>query len=223
MRPITEIIVHCTASPEGHPMTVKQIDDIHRNERHWANGIGYHKVIYLDGTIHDGRPLDMIGAHCNDGGHNRYSIGVVYVGGCAKDGKTAKDTRTPEQKVALANLLEELHKKFPNATLYGHRELVCNLKKKDSHYDCTQCKGYPAYCRDAKKSCPSFDVHELIAHNARAIRHTAATPRNLAPRLTFTNMMTSLTISKNETHFLLLLSYLFVFCFHNLFDVTYCL
>ena len=175
MRPITEIIVHCTASPEGRPMTVKQIDDIHRNERHWANGIGYHKVIYLDGTIHDGRPLDMMGAHCNDGGHNRYSIGVVYVGGCAKDGKTAKDTRTPEQKVALANLLEELHKKFPNATLYGHRELVCNLKKKDPHYDCT------------------------------------------------TNMITSLTIPRNETLFLLLLSYLFVFCFHNLFDVTYCL
>ena len=199
MRPITEIIVHCTASPEGRPMTVKQIDDIHRNERHWANGIGYHKVIYLDGTIHDGRPLDMMGAHCNEGGHNRYSIGVVYVGGCAKDGKTAKDTRTPEQKVALANLLEELHKKFPNATLYGHRELVCNLKKKDPHYDCTKCKGYPA----------------------RAIRHSVETPRNLALRLTFTNMITSLTIPRNETLFLLLLSYLFVFCFHNLFDVTY--
>ena len=160
MRRIDEIIVHCTASPEGKAMTVEQIDHIHRYENHWANGIGYHKVIYLDGTIHDGRPLDMMGAHCNEGGHNRYSIGVVYVGGCAKDGKTAKDTRTPEQKVALANLLEELHKKFPNATLYGHRELVCNLKKKDPHYDCTKCKGYPAFCRDAKKSCASFDVHE---------------------------------------------------------------
>ena len=53
MRPITEIIVHCTASPEKRPMTVKQIDDIHRNERHWANGIGYHKVIYLDDTIEE--------------------------------------------------------------------------------------------------------------------------------------------------------------------------
>ena len=160
MRPITKIIVHCTASPEGQPMTVKQIDNIHRNERHWANGIGYHKVIYLDGTIHDGRPLDMMGAHCNDGGHNRYSIGVVYVGGCAKDGKTAKDTRTPEQKQALAKLLGELHRQFPMAKLYGHRELVCNLKKKDSHYNYAKCNGYPSFCRDAKKSCPSFDVHE---------------------------------------------------------------
>ncbi|WP_288286198.1 N-acetylmuramoyl-L-alanine amidase [uncultured Prevotella sp.] len=108
-REIHEIIVHCTATPEGREMTVKQIDDIHRTQNKWCC-IGYHKVIYLDGTIHDGRPIDMVGAHCSEDGHNRHSIGIVYVGGCAKDGKTPKDTRTPEQKVALANILEELHK-----------------------------------------------------------------------------------------------------------------
>ena len=37
-REINHIIVHCTASPEGQEMTVKQIDSIHRNERHWADG-----------------------------------------------------------------------------------------------------------------------------------------------------------------------------------------
>ena len=159
MREITEIIVHCTASPEGKEITVKQIDSIHRRQNHW-NGIGYHKVIYLDGSIHDGRPVDVMGAHCSEDGHNRHSIGIVYVGGCARDGKTSKDTRTPEQKAALANLLEELHKKYPNATLHGHRELVCSLKKKDPHHPCSRCKGYPALCIYAKKSCPSFDVHE---------------------------------------------------------------
>ena len=84
-RDIREIIVHCTASPEGREMTVKQIDDIHRTQNKWRC-IGYHKVIYLDGSIHDGRSIDEEGAHCNEDGHNRYSIGVVYVGGCAKDG-----------------------------------------------------------------------------------------------------------------------------------------
>lgn len=128
MRPIKEIIVHCTASPEGQGMTVKQIDNIHRTQNHWAKGIGYHKVIYLDGSIHDGRLIAMMGAHCNEDGHNRLSIGVVYVGGCAKDGKTPKDTRTHEQKVALAKLLKELHEQYPNAKLYGHGELVCSLK-----------------------------------------------------------------------------------------------
>lgn len=160
MRRIDEIIVHCTASRENQPMTVKQIDNIHRYERHWANGIGYHKVIYLDGSIHDGRPIEMMGAHCADGGHNRYSIGVVYVGGCAKDGKTPKDTRTPEQKEALATLLKQLHNQYPKAKLYGHRELVCSLKKKDPQYPCSKCKHYPEICIYAKKSCPSFDVHE---------------------------------------------------------------
>ncbi len=160
MRPIHEIIVHCTASPEGQEMTVKQIDNIHRYQNHWARGIGYHKVIYLDGSIHDGRPIEMMGAHCIENGHNRYSIGVVYVGGCAKDGKTPKDTRTPEQKMALAKILEELHNQFPDARLYGHRELVCSLKRKDLHYPCSKCKHYPELCIHAKKSCPSFDVHE---------------------------------------------------------------
>ena len=47
MRRIDEIIVHCTATPEGMPMTVKRIDEIHRDEKHWS-GIGYHIVIYLD-------------------------------------------------------------------------------------------------------------------------------------------------------------------------------
>ncbi len=159
MREIKEIIVHCTASPEGQEMTVKQIDDIHRKENHW-NSIGYHKVIYLDGTIHDGRDINVMGAHCKEDGHNRFSIGVVYVGGCAKDGITPKDTRTPEQKKALATLLEELHRQFPMAKLYGHRELVCSLKKRDSHYPCSRCKHYPERCLYAKKSCPSFDVHE---------------------------------------------------------------
>ena len=71
MREITEIIVHCTASPEGQEITVKQIDSIHRRQNHW-NGIGYHKVIYLDGSIHDGRPIDVMGAHCSEDGHNRH-------------------------------------------------------------------------------------------------------------------------------------------------------
>lgn len=67
MRQITEIIVHCTASPEGQPMTVKQIDEIHRNANHWSQ-IGYHKVIYLDGSIHDRRNIEIMGAHCNENG-----------------------------------------------------------------------------------------------------------------------------------------------------------
>ena len=175
---IDAIVIHCSATPEGKNVTLEDIDRMHR-QKGWKM-VGYNYVIELDGTVRKGRPLTMAGAHCNTAGlsgksYNLHSIGICYVGGVEgernakgqivekkdKNGKAiAKDTRTPEQKNALATLLKELHEKYPNAQLYGHRELVCSLKKSNPHYDCTRCKGYPSFCRDAKKSCPSFDVHE---------------------------------------------------------------
>lgn len=128
-REIKEIIVHCAATPEGKNFTVKDIDKWHR-ERGF-NCIGYHYVIYLDGSIHNGRDLNKAGAHCT--GHNSKSIGVCYIGGVAKDGKTPKDTRTKEQKESLLLLLRELKAKFPKAKIHGHREF-------------------------ANKACPSFDA-----------------------------------------------------------------
>ena len=166
-----EIIVHCSATAEGKAFTTEDIRRWHKSPPNNWRDIGYHYVIELDGSIHKGRPIEQTGAHCAEGGHrsaqrdacqskNRHSIGVVYVGGCAKDGKTPKDTRTPEQKKSLALLLKELHTQFPNARLYGHREFVCSLKKNNPQYDCHQCKHYPTLCLYAKKSCPSFDCHE---------------------------------------------------------------
>ena len=89
-RYINEIIVHCSATPEGKDFTVTDI-----KKWHLARGfsdIGYHYVIYRDGSVHTGRDESKIGAHCT--GHNSYSIGVCYIGGCSTDGKTPKDTRT---------------------------------------------------------------------------------------------------------------------------------
>lgn len=126
---INEIIVHCTATPEGKDYTVAGIDKWHK-ARGWK-GIGYHYVIYRDGSIHQGRPETEIGAHCQ--GHNDNSIGVVYVGGLASDGKTPKDTRTDAQKKSLENLLKQLKQKYPKAAIHGHRDF-------------------------AAKACPSFDA-----------------------------------------------------------------
>lgn len=58
---------------------------------HKARGfkdIGYHYVIHLDGRVENGRNIEAVGTHCE--GHNANSIGVVYVGGLSKDGKTPK-------------------------------------------------------------------------------------------------------------------------------------
>lgn len=120
MRPINKIIVHCTATPEGRGVTVEEIDAWHR--KRGFKSIGYHYVIYLDGSIHKGREDDKIGAHCV--GYNSRSLGVCYVGGLAKDGKTPKDTRTEAQKQSLYKLLKMLKTKYPEARIFGHKDFA---------------------------------------------------------------------------------------------------
>ena len=128
-RTIREIIVHCSATPEGKDFTIDDIRKWHKL-RGFAD-IGYHYVVYRDGSVHVGRDVDLIGAHCT--GHNAQSIGVCYIGGCDKDGKTPKDTRTGKQIDALFDLLVQLRSIYPNARIYGHRDF-------------------------ANKACPSFDA-----------------------------------------------------------------
>ena len=128
-RTIKELIVHCSATPECKDYSVDTIRQWHL-QRGFSD-IGYHYVIYRDGSIHIGRDESIIGAHCT--GHNTNSIGVCYIGGCASDGKTPKDTRTTEQKQSLVKLLKELKTKYPQASIHGHRDF-------------------------SSKACPSFDA-----------------------------------------------------------------
>ena len=67
----------------------------------------------------------MTGAHTK--GHNYKSIGICYIGGVeaerGEDGKwIPKDTRTDAQKDSLHDLLLQLKKDFPKATIHGHNE-----------------------------------------------------------------------------------------------------
>lgn len=130
MRQIEEIIIHCSATPEGRNVTVKDIDAWHRQRGFQC--IGYHYVIYLDGSVHEGRKEELIGAHCS--GHNSKSIGICYVGGLDRNGKP-KDTRTEEQRKALVRLISTLRTRYPKATVHGHNEF-------------------------ANKACPCFDVRK---------------------------------------------------------------
>lgn len=136
MRRIDEIIIHCSATEEGKDYTVEDIDKWHK-ARGWK-GIGYHYVIYRDGTIHEGRKEEEIGAHCTD--HNTHSIGICYIGGVDKFSKP-KDTRTPEQKETMTKLVWSLVGKYAkmgwNVTVHPHSEY-------------------------ANKSCPCFNVKEWL-------------------------------------------------------------
>lgn len=128
MRKIDKIILHCSATREGQHFTTQDIDQWHKT-RGFAR-IGYHYVIYLDGSIHTGRAEEQIGAHCL--GQNSTSIGICYIGGLDIKGNP-KDTRTPAQKESLIKLVNDMKVKYPNARIYGHREF-------------------------ANKACPCFDV-----------------------------------------------------------------
>lgn len=119
-REITKIIVHCTATPEGRAVTRAEVDRWHRDRG--FSCIGYHYLIGLDGRVEAGRPEERVGAHCV--GHNTTSIGVCYVGGLARDGKTPKDTRTDAQRVALLTLLSDLRRRYPAARIHGHCEFA---------------------------------------------------------------------------------------------------
>ena len=123
-RQITHLVVHCTATPEGQDRTVEQIRADHKRQG-WSD-IGYHYVIYRDGTIHLGRDVNYSGAHVS--GHNAKTIGIVYVGGLENKPGVAysklppKDTRTLEQRDALIALLESLRLLYPKAKICGHRD-----------------------------------------------------------------------------------------------------
>jgi N-acetylmuramoyl-L-alanine amidase len=129
MRKIDKIIVHCSATKEGFNYSVETIRSWHKM-RGWSD-VGYHYIVHLDGSISYGRDINKSGAHVK--GHNTGSIGVCYIGGVEADGKTPKDTRTPEQKESLLDLIKTLKRLNSNAVVYGHRDF-------------------------SSKACPSYDA-----------------------------------------------------------------
>ena len=128
MRKINKIFIHYSETKAGKHVTIDDINTWHR-QRGFTK-IGYHFVIYLDGSVHKGRDISEIGAHCE--GNNTTSIGICYIGGLDTNGKS-KDTRTDVQKSSLVKLVAELKKQFPDATIHGHNEF-------------------------SNKDCPGFDV-----------------------------------------------------------------
>ena len=130
-RTIKEIILHCSATPEGKDYDVETIKKWHL-QRGFSD-IGYHYVIHPDGKVEEGRDVNIAGAHCS--GHNSKSIGICYIGGMTADNKKAKDTRTSEQRTMLLWLLMKMRKLYPSASIHGHRDF-------------------------AAKDCPSFDATE---------------------------------------------------------------
>jgi hypothetical protein len=133
-RKIDKFIIHCSATRADQPnINAETIRKWHR-DKGWSD-IGYHYVILRDGTLEEGRPLEIVGAHCE--GQNAHSVGICMIGGLGKDGK-GEDNFLPLQWKMLEGLIRSLKSVHKNVTIHGHREF------------------------NAGKECPSFDVQKWL-------------------------------------------------------------
>lgn len=154
-RIIHTIVIHCSASPNGKPITsaayptAAQVIDVWHSKRGFnrtpearhrfqpmLKHIGYHYVIDLDGTVESGRHQNERGAHA--AGHNVNSLGVCLVG---------TDKFTLAQWHSLNELARALHMQHPRAGFTGHRNLSPD-KNGDGHIT----------PNEWTKICPGFDV-----------------------------------------------------------------
>jgi N-acetyl-anhydromuramyl-L-alanine amidase AmpD len=138
VRPLNEIIVHCTATrPDWWETrtTAQKVAEVRRwhiQDRGWSD-IGYHFLIDRDGKVVAGRPLQTVGAHTQ--GHNTGTIGISLFGGHGSSATDAfAENYTPQQDKALRDLIAHLRVNYPSITkVSGHNEY-------------------------AQKACPGFSV-----------------------------------------------------------------
>lgn len=107
------IVIHHTA------IDAMSVDDIHELHliKGWA-GIAYHEVILPDGTVKDGRPIGMVGAHAL--GVNPRSIGIVV------DGNFEDRVPTQAQMDSLVKLTHTMMVKYhiPLEHVVPHRAVT---------------------------------------------------------------------------------------------------
>lgn len=89
---------------------------IHRMHRAkgWA-GIGYHYYVRRDGSVFRGRPEERVGTHTAY--HNADSIGVCF------EGNFETEAMGQRQFDAGVELLSDIRERYPDLTVYGHRDL----------------------------------------------------------------------------------------------------
>lgn len=115
----TKITVHCSATLNGRTFSIEAIRKDHK-----ARGfedIGYHKVIDVDGTVYDGRPLNKVGAHVE--GHNTGNLGICLIG---------TDKFTQAQFNSLRSVLDGLFLNFfqiLKSELYCHNQFDTAIKQ----------------------------------------------------------------------------------------------
>ncbi len=136
MNGIRRITVHHTGEYDGMAgrsdvQVLQAMDRFHRQQRGWA-AIGYHFIIGRDGTVYEGRPLTMQGAHV--GGHNEHNLGITLVG------DFHRSQPSPAQLASLQRLLDVMRRRFSvgREQIFGHRDLAPSICPGDRLYEWLQ-------------------------------------------------------------------------------------
>jgi N-acetylmuramoyl-L-alanine amidase len=132
---ITYLFIHCTATTADWDK--ERLLRFFREGRGWSKP-GYHYYVRKSGQVDTLVALDSdnfisykelaYGAT----GYNSRSIHISYAGGIDRTGRPM-DTRTPQQRAAIASLVSNIRKAYPHIQVNGHRAV-------------------------ARKACPSFDA-----------------------------------------------------------------
>ncbi len=117
-RPFTRrIVVHHSASAPS--TTIQTIHQWHLSKG-WS-GIGYHFVVYADGTIYEGRPIQKQGAHAyQDAKHEANTDGI----GICLCGNFMSALPTDAQLQSLVWLIGYIHGIYPNIPVIGHKDVM---------------------------------------------------------------------------------------------------
>lgn len=140
MRDINIIFVHCTAGNQRQKITDLLAEF---RMKGWKNP-GYHYVVDADGVTHQLLSVEKVSNGVR--GFNAHSINVAYLGGIDAKGRPV-DNRTEAQKIELRELLQVLHKQFPEAKIMGHRDISPDVNHNG--------KVDP---KERIKECPCFDA-----------------------------------------------------------------
>lgn len=139
---VTAFIIHHEAGPRDE--TPEAVDAQHRAQG-WA-GIGYTWVIGEDGTIYQGRPMNMVPAAAQD--MNTESVDVSLTGNFQSDDPGYTGPPTAAQILALKQLC-----------LWAHQpEQGLSLMRTIGHRDVAIIKGDPSVAT----ACPGNELYILL-------------------------------------------------------------
>ncbi len=147
--------IHYTVTPSSNPERQVRAIQAYHQRRGWCD-VGYHFLVGIDGTIYEGRPLHLLGAHV--GGNNTGNIGISFIGCFHPTSRCSSwgPVRPPEVMLrSAARLISRL------SDIYG------------ISIDGSRIKGHRDH-RGASTNCPGDHLYERIPDLLAMARDGAA-------------------------------------------------